>query len=99
MNCDFCGQETNREEIMVVPTKTFVIPEINFRNESWGWGACPGCAAHIFCGEMDSLLDRAVAHHPNGEAVRDVLDVVYAAVKANQNGPLRSWHPMDEGEP
>lgn len=97
MHCDFCGEETTSEELMVIPTKVFEIPEINYRNESWAWGACPACAVHYWANEMDELLNRAVANH--GEPLRNVLDVIYAAVRIYQNGPMRPWRESDEGGP
>jgi len=99
MNCDFCGCETTTEELMVIPTKTFEIPELSFRNESWAWGACPDCAVDWFSSDMESLLGRAVDRHPSGEAIRNVLDVVYLAVRLNQTGPMRHWQPSDERKP
>jgi hypothetical protein len=91
MNCDFCGAETTKEELLVVPTRPFAIPEISFRNESWGWGACGLCATYIRDLDWDGLLDRAVKNHAQGEQVRLPLELVYFGVRMHQNGPVRGW--------
>ena len=97
MKCDFCGDETAKEDLMVLPVDRFEIPAMNYWNFSWGWGGCPECALLIFDKDWLGLLDRAIANHPRGEAIRPVLAYVYLGLSQHANGPLRPWDPaIDE---
>lgn len=99
MNCDFCGEETTKEEIKALPVDRFEIPSINYWNFSWAWGACPECALFIFDNDWEGLLLRAVEHHPSGEKAALVLAIVYAGLQNHVNGPLRAWDPeIDESD-
>lgn len=99
LDCDFCGGETTKDELMILPVDRFEIPQINYWNFSWGWGACPECALFIFDNDWEGLHLRAVEHHPSGPKVGPVLAIVYAGLREHRNGPLRPWDPaVDESE-
>lgn len=97
LECDFCGKPVrSKNQLTMIPVDRFEIPDINFTNFSWAWGACPECTPILKVGDWQGLLDRAVAHHPSGERVRFPLALVYEGLSKHQNGPLRGWLPEDD---
>lgn len=98
MNCDFCGNETTKEDLTVLPVDRFNIPPLGYWNFSWGWGACTDCAPFLRESDWLGLLDRATTHHPEGERMRPLLAYVYLGLVQHANGPLRGWSPEDESK-
>jgi hypothetical protein len=97
MECDFCGQPVaSKDDFTVVPVDRFEIPQLNYMNLSWGWGGCPECAVFLRRPKWEGLLDRAVAHHPQGLGIKVPLAWIYAELRNHQNGPLRDWLPEDD---
>ena len=99
MKCDFCGQEVTQDELTILPVGEFAIPELKYVNLSWGWGGCPDCAVYMDKGGWQGLLDRAIAHHAEGERIRPYLGIIYWTLFDHQTGPLRGWDPeIDDRE-
>jgi hypothetical protein len=97
--CDFCGTPVTKEEVTVIPTGDFIIPELNYGNSSWGWGGCVDCGNLMKEENWPALLDRAVRYSTTGEPIRGPLSMIYAGIRANQTGPLRGWDDEIDGKP
>lgn len=97
--CDFCQAETVEVATFTVPARDFTVPIVNGRSLG-AWAACADCAPLVEAEQWDDVAVRAYANMEakgqGGEHVRIYLKLLYEALAAHRDGPVRPFKPGDE---